>query len=104
METNIRGTYTLLESISSSSNQIESIIIASSDKAYGDYPLKSLPYKESYELKPNYPYDTSKACADMIAKSYAYKLYKLPSMSFFSLKIVIFFIVSLNFFGFMKAS
>ena len=38
-----------------------------------------MPYKENYELKPNYPYDTSKACADMIAKSYASnKLYKLP--------------------------
>tara|TARA_A100001011_G_C14311001_1_gene845598 strand:+ start:499 stop:1515 length:1017 start_codon:yes stop_codon:yes gene_type:complete len=77
-ETNVRGTYTLLESIRECKRKIKSIIIASSDKAYGDYPLKSLPYKESYELKPNYPYDTSKACADMIAKSYAYKLYKLP--------------------------
>ena len=78
-ETNVRGTYTLLETIRESKRKIKSIIIASSDKAYGDYPLKSLPYKENYELKPNYPYDTSKACADMIAKSYASnKLYKLP--------------------------
>ena len=77
-ETNIRGTYTLLETIRENKRRIRSIIIASSDKAYGDYPLKSLPYKESYQLKPNFPYDTSKACADMIAKSYSTNLFKLP--------------------------
>ena len=76
-ETNIRGTYTLLETIRES-KKVKSIIIASSDKAYGNYPLKSLPYKESYPLKPNFPYDTSKACADMIAKSYSSKLFNLP--------------------------
>ena len=77
-ETNVRGTYTLMEVIRENKRKIKSIIIASSDKAYGNYPLKSLPYKESYELKPNFPYDTSKACGDMIAKSYASKLYNLP--------------------------
>ena len=77
-ETNVRGTYTLLEAIRENKKKIRSIVIASSDKAYGDYPTKQLPYKEHYELKPNYPYDTSKACADMIAKSYSAKLYKLP--------------------------
>ncbi len=77
-ETNIRGTYTLLEVIRENKKKIRSIIIASSDKAYGDYPLNSLPYKENYQLKPNFPYDTSKACADMIAKSYSSKLFKLP--------------------------
>ena len=77
-ETNIRGTYTLLEVIRENKRKIKSIIVASSDKAYGDYPLKKLPYKESYELKATYPYDTSKASADMIAKSYSSKLFKLP--------------------------
>ena len=77
-ETNVRGTYTLLEVIRENKRKIKSIIIASSDKAYGNYPLKSLPYKENYELKPNFPYDTSKACGDMIAKSYSSKLYNLP--------------------------
>ena len=77
-ETNVRGTYTLMEVIRENKKKIKSIIIASSDKAYGNYPLKNLPYKENYELKPSFPYDTSKACADMIAKSYASKLYKLP--------------------------
>ena len=77
-ETNIRGTYTLLEALRENKKKIKSIIIASSDKAYGNYPSKLLPYKENYELKANYPYDTSKACADMIAKSYSSKLFNLP--------------------------
>ena len=77
-ETNVRGTYTLLEILRENKNSLKSIIIASSDKAYGEYPIKKLPYKENYELKPQYPYDTSKACADMIAKSYSSKLFKLP--------------------------
>lgn len=77
-ETNIRGTYTLLEVIRESKNKVKSIIVASSDKAYGEYPKHKLPYKEYYELKPEYPYDVSKACADIIAKSYSGKLFKLP--------------------------
>lgn len=77
-ETNIRGTYTLLEAIRESDKKVKSIIVASSDKAYGNYPLNFLPYKENYPLKPNFPYDTSKACADMIAKSYSSKLFNLP--------------------------
>ena len=77
-ETNVRGTYTLLEILRENKNSLKSVIIASSDKAYGEYPIKKLPYKESYELKPEYPYDTSKACADMIAKSYSSKLFRLP--------------------------
>ncbi len=77
-ETNVKGTYTLLEILRENKNSLKSIIVASSDKAYGEYPIKKLPYKESYELKPEYPYDTSKACADMIAKSYSSKLFKLP--------------------------
>ena len=77
-ETNIRGTYTLLEVIRENKKNIKSIVIASSDKAYGSYPNKLLPYKEEYALRAEYPYDTSKACADMIAKAYSGKLYKLP--------------------------
>ena len=77
-ETNIKGTYTLLEVIRESKKKIKSIIVASSDKAYGEYPKNKLPYKEHYELKPEYPYDVSKACADIIAKSYSGKLFKLP--------------------------
>ena len=77
-ETNVRGTYTLLEVIRKYKKQIKAVVVASSDKAYGHYPKSKLPYKENYELKAEYPYDTSKACADMIAKTYASKLFKLP--------------------------
>ena len=77
-ETNIRGTYTLLEAIRLCPQTIQSVLVASTDKAYGSYGKDEMPYKEDYPLKPRYPYDTSKACADMIAQSYASEIYKLP--------------------------
>ena len=70
-ESNIRGTYTVLEAARANSLKINSIIVASSDKSYGEYPNSKLPYKENYALNPKFFYDTSKACADMISKSYA---------------------------------
>ena len=77
-ETNVRGTYTLLEVLRENKKNIKSIVVASTDKAYGNYPISKLPYKENYELKAEFPYDTSKACADMITKSYTKKLFNLP--------------------------
>ena len=76
-ESNIKGTYNLLDIINKSKN-VKSIIVASSDKAYGTYPKKSLPYKENYKSAAIYPYDVSKACADMISKTYSSKLFNLP--------------------------
>lgn len=77
-ETNIRGTYALMEAVRSCPQTIKSIVVASSDKAYGAYPPAKMPYREDYPLIPRYPYDTSKACADMIAQCYATEIYKLP--------------------------
>ena len=77
-ESNIRGTYTLLEAIREVKTDIKSIIIASSDKAYGSYPIEQLPYQESYPLKPEYPYDVSKACGDLIAQTYCSKKFNFP--------------------------
>ncbi len=80
-ETNVRGTYNLMEAcrIAKKSGQnIESIVVASSDKAYGEYPIDKMPYRETYPLLPKYPYDTSKACADMICNSYSIEEYGLP--------------------------
>ena len=77
-ETNIRGTYNFFEAVRESKNTIRSIIVASSDKAYGNYPRHKLPYKEDYKLNPLYPYDVSKACADLISKSYTSEVFKLP--------------------------
>jgi len=73
-ESNIRGTWNLLEACRRNSN-VKRIIIASSDKAYGSQ--KKLPYDEGLPLKGNHPYDVSKSCADLIAYTY-YNTYNLP--------------------------
>jgi len=67
-ESNIAGTWNLLETCRHVKS-VASIVVASSDKAYGDVPV--LPYKEEMPLQAVYPYDVSKACADMISLSYA---------------------------------
>ena len=77
-ESNIKGTYALLDAIREGATDIDSIVVASTDKAYGSYPMSAMPYKEDYPLIPQYPYDVSKACADMIARSYASDVYNLP--------------------------
>ena len=73
-EANVRGTWSLLEACRSLGT-VRKIVVASSDKAYGDHV--ELPYREDFALQPRYPYDTSKACADLIARSYAHT-YSLP--------------------------
>ncbi len=65
-ETNVRGTWTVLEACRSLN--LGSVVVAASDKAYG--PQEELPYREQFALEPRYPYDASKAAADMIARSY----------------------------------
>jgi CDP-glucose 4,6-dehydratase len=67
-ETNIAGTWTLLEACRRSPT-VKQIVVASSDKAYGDQ--KILPYREETPLQGQHPYDVSKSCADMIAHTYA---------------------------------
>lgn len=74
LETNIQGTWTLLEACRRSPG-IKQIIVASSDKAYGDQ--KQLPYNENTPLQGQHPYDVSKSCADLIAHTYA-RTYNLP--------------------------
>ncbi len=65
--TNIQGTWNILEA-SRGQKSIESIVVASSDKAYGTH--KKLPYTESAALQGEHPYDASKSCADLICRSY----------------------------------
>ncbi len=67
-ETNISGTWKLLEACRRSP-KVKQIIIASSDKAYGDQD--QLPYDEKLPLQGLHPYDVSKSCADLIAQTYA---------------------------------
>jgi CDP-glucose 4,6-dehydratase len=72
-ESNVQGTWNLLEACRLAG--VERVIVASSDKAYGDQEL--LPYTEDLPLNGLYPYDASKACEDIIARSYA-RTYGLP--------------------------
>jgi CDP-glucose 4,6-dehydratase len=65
-ETNVRGTWILLEACRM--HGVRSVVVASSDKAYGRQP--ELPYRETHPLLPTFPYDVSKAAADLIARSY----------------------------------
>jgi CDP-glucose 4,6-dehydratase len=74
LDTNIRGTWTVLEACRRSP-RVKQVVVASSDKAYGAQPV--LPYDESAPLQGLYPYDVSKSCADLLARSYA-ATYGLP--------------------------
>jgi len=65
-ESNIRGTWTLLEACRA--HGVQRLVVASSDKAYGAH--KELPYREDFALQPTAPYEVSKAATDLIARSY----------------------------------
>ena len=67
-EANIAGTWSLLEACRRSP-KVAQIVLASSDKAYGDH--EKLPYTEETPLVGRHPYDVSKSCADLIAQAYA---------------------------------
>jgi CDP-glucose 4,6-dehydratase len=67
-ESNVRGTWSILEAVRRSP-AVRAIVTASSDKAYGAQPV--LPYSEDMALRAIHPYDVSKACADLVAQSYA---------------------------------
>ncbi len=67
-ETNIQGTWALLEACRRTPT-VRQIVIASSDKAYGSHD--KLPYSEDAPLCGSHPYDVSKSCADLISQSYA---------------------------------
>ena len=73
-ETNVAGTWALLEACRRSP-LVRQVVVASSDKAYGEQ--HELPYREETPLEGRHPYDVSKSCADLIATSYAVT-YELP--------------------------
>jgi CDP-glucose 4,6-dehydratase len=73
-ETNVAGTWALLEACRRSP-AVKQIVVASSDKAYGDQ--EHLPYDETMPLQGRHPYDVSKSAGDLIAQSYA-ATYDLP--------------------------
>jgi len=69
-EANIRGTYHVLEACHRHADRVRGVVIASSDKAYGE--KDELPYTEDMSLEGRFPYEVSKSCADLIAQSYFY--------------------------------
>jgi len=73
-ESNIKGTWNILEACRKAP-KVKKVIVASSDKAYGDQEI--LPYNEDFPLIGRHPYDVSKSCADLICRSY-YETYNLP--------------------------
>ncbi len=73
-ESNIRGTWTVLEA-ARNSHLLRGLVFASSDKVYGDQSV--LPYAEESPLSAVYPYDASKLCAETLARGYA-RTYDLP--------------------------
>jgi CDP-glucose 4,6-dehydratase len=72
-ESNVKGTWTLMEACRL--HRVQRVVVAASDKAYG--PHDRLPYREDFALQPRYPYDVSKACTDLIARSY-WHTYHVP--------------------------
>jgi CDP-glucose 4,6-dehydratase len=74
-EANIKGTWNVLEACRQI-RCVSRVVVASSDKAYG--PSPSLPYTEDTPLRGEHPYDVSKSCADLLARSYS-TTYNLPA-------------------------
>ena len=74
LDINVRGTINVLEAVRLTNSKI-SVVVASSDKAYGTH--KTLPYHENFSLRGEFPYEVSKSCADLIAQMY-FKTYSIP--------------------------
>jgi len=74
-ESNVRGSYLLLEACRRNAKKVRRVVVASSDKAYGDQ--EALPYTEDAPLAGRFPYDCSKSCTDLIARSY-FETYQVP--------------------------
>jgi CDP-glucose 4,6-dehydratase len=72
-EVNVRGAWNVFEACRA--HDVGRVVFASSDKAYGSSP--QLPYREDFPLRASFPYDASKAAADIVARSYAHA-YGLP--------------------------
>jgi CDP-glucose 4,6-dehydratase len=74
-ESNIQGTWNVMEAARQSQGSVKSVVVASSDKAYGS--SEKLPYLEHFPLHGDGPYDVSKSCTDLIAQSYG-STYGIP--------------------------
>lgn len=68
-ESNIQGTWNVLESVRLLGGLVQGVVVASSDKAYGTQD--QLPYTEDMSMNGVHPYEVSKSCTDLLARSYA---------------------------------
>jgi CDP-glucose 4,6-dehydratase len=75
-ESNIQGTWNVLDACRLHASLVQRIVVASSDKAYG---TQALPYTEDMPLEGRHPYEVSKSCTDLITTSYA-TTYGLPAV------------------------
>jgi CDP-glucose 4,6-dehydratase len=75
LEANVQGTWHVLEAARVHPDLVRRVLIASSDKAYGEQPV--LPYTEDMSLTGTAPYEVSKSCTDLISASY-HVTYGLP--------------------------
>lgn len=76
LEANVRGTWNVLEASRVHSSLVQRVVVASSDKAYGEQ--EDLPYREDMPLEGRQPYEVSKSCTDLVTASYA-RTYGLPT-------------------------
>ncbi len=76
LETNIFGTYTLLQS--AKENKVGRFVQISTDEVYGSLGKEGL-FSEKTPLSPNSPYSASKASADVLVRSY-FKTYGFPAL------------------------
>lgn len=76
-EANVRGTYHLLEACRNLPGLVQRVVVASSDKAYGEH--EQLPYTEEMPLQGRHPYEVSKSCADLLTQAY-HHTYGLPTV------------------------
>jgi len=74
LEANVRGTWTVLDAARQAN--VRQVLVASSDKAYGE--SNQLPYREDFPLQGKFPYEVSKSCADLITTMYA-RTFGLPA-------------------------
>ena len=74
-ESNIQGTWNVLDAVRALSPMVERVVVASSDKAYGSQP--NLPYVETMPLHGDHPYEVSKSCTDLISTTYS-RTYSVP--------------------------
>jgi CDP-glucose 4,6-dehydratase len=76
-ESNVQGTWNVLDVARIHASLVTTVVVASSDKAYGESPV--LPYVESMPLQGTFPYEVSKSMTDLVTRSYA-MTYDLPAV------------------------